>query len=101
MFKSIKTTSPYEGNLKAERIRNSGAKLLCVPRLDLSLRAPQMEETYTSLPQHNCFRNYEQNCVPQMSLSYLKNVTLQGNINSQFIPFQSTLLHNHVPSQYF
>ena len=31
MFKSMKTTSLHDGNVGAERIRNSGTQFLCVP----------------------------------------------------------------------
>ena len=72
MFKSIKTTSPHEVNLRTERIRNSGAQLF-VPCLDF---------WWTRAPRRNMYlakkilRIRAPSRVPEMNLSYLQKMPI-------------------------
>ena len=58
----MKTTSPHEGELRAERIRFSDVPFF------VYLEALGAMHHHKPAPHDTFFRNHEQNCVPEMSL---------------------------------
>ena len=93
VFISIKTTTPHEGNLRAERIENFVIQFFCMPCLRLLVLGA-------------CLHHSEETCTswtlfPEIinQIMYLKGtlaiskacqfITVQRNINFQFVPFQS------------
>ena len=100
MFISIKTTSPDEGNLKVERIWNSGTQFfLCLVETFGARVVHHVEETCTS---RYFFQNHEPNRAP---LSYLQNVPIYYPSFREIKTFNSfllrVLLHNRFCAQYF
>ena len=69
VFISIKT-SPREGNLSTEKIRNSGAQFFCASFWNFRYYAPTSKKR---VPRDTFFRNHEPNRVLEMSLSYWRN----------------------------
>ena len=68
----MKTPNPYERNLRAERIRNSGVQFFCVPFETLD----DMRHHEERAPRDTLFKNYEPNCITEISLSYLQNMSI-------------------------
>ena len=64
MFIPKKTTSPHQGNLRAERIRSSGAK--CLVEISGATLAPRSN---VDLGKLSLEIMKQRNCVPEMSLS--------------------------------
>ena len=87
-----KTTKPHEGNLRAERIRNSGEPLFCV--LCWSFTCHDVHHHEETCPLwYFLFKNtnHEPNklCTwhePWLICKTYQLITLQGNIYFQFVP---------------
>ena len=82
----MKTASPDESDLRAERIRNSDLQFFCVPTC-WGIRRHTCT-TKKRGPRDTLFKNHELNLVPEMSLRYLQNMSIYCSLgNLQFVPF--------------
>ena len=71
VFISIKTTSPHRGNLRAERIGNSGTQFfLCKPCWDFWCNA------CTTVKKHGPRNSFSRNHAPNRVLSCLQNMPI-------------------------
>ena len=74
VFRSVKTTGTHEGNLRAERIRNSGTQFLCVPCLEFGAHVHHKGSKHATWD--TFLRNHEHNRVPEISLIQLKKMPI-------------------------
>ena len=94
MFIFIKNTSSHEGNLRAERFRNSSKSLFCVPCWSITCHMCTMRkhtscDTFfpkTTSHEPSKFRTWYE---PWIICKTCKFITLQGNIKPQFVPLKS------------
>ena len=93
MFIFIKTTSSHEGNLRAERIRNSGEPLFGVPYWSLctTKKHAHCDRLNITIHEQNKFCTWYE---PWLIYKTWQFITLHGNIKFQLVPFQSIFATN-------
>ena len=93
----VKTTTLHEGNLRADRFRNSGEPLFCVPCWSF-VYVPHDMCTKKKHAPCNTFFSKITNDEPTNLCTWYESwlicktcqfIILQRNINLQFVPFQS------------